>query len=134
MIIGFTGTRDGMSHKQLKALRAHFEECSRSASTLITEFHHGDCIGADVEANDIVRTFGIKTHGHPPTMSRYRAFSKCDVWFEPKGYLERNQDIVDACEVLIVAPRTNHEVQRSGTWATYRSAKRIGRGTIMLER
>lgn len=131
MIIGFTGTREGMNHKQLVNLRTYFKK----VSTTIAEFHHGDCVGADVEANDIARTFGIKTHGHPPVSEQYRAFSKCDVWLPVKEYLSRNQDIVDVCDTLIVAPQTNTEVIRgSGTWATYRSAKRMGRDIVMLER
>ncbi len=130
MIIGFTGTRDGMNHRQLKRLREYLTE----RKSEITEFHHGDCVGADVEANDIARTFGIKTYGHPPLAPRHRAFSRCDVWFAPRQYLERNQDIVDVCETLIVAPRKNIEITRSGTWATYRDAKSLGRDIVMLTR
>ncbi len=131
MIIGFTGTRSGMSAKQIADLKTYFKK----SGTSIAEFHHGDCVGADVEANNIARDFGFKTCGHPPTNERWRAFSKCDIWFEAKDYLDRNQDIVDACDTLIVAPRTNTEVKRgSGTWATYRDAYRIGRTTVMLER
>ena len=40
MKIGFTGTRDGMSIRQLVVLRTQFAKHA-------TEFHHGDCIGAD---------------------------------------------------------------------------------------
>ncbi len=130
MIVGFTGTQFGMNHKQRTNLRSYFKKC---AST-ITEFHHGDCVGADVEANDIARTFGIKTAGHPPIIPGKRAYSTCDIWFPAKQYLERNQDIVDICDTLIVAPRVNTELIRSGTWATYRDAIAIGRDIVMLER
>ena len=119
-----------MNHAQLKALREFFTKHSSE----ITAFHHGDCIGADVEANDIARTFGIETCAHPPQLKRYRAYAKSDVWYAEKPYIERNHDIVDICEVLLVAPREQVGITRSGTWATYRFAIAIGRPTIILER
>ena len=45
----------------------------------------------------------------------------------PKGYLDRNHDIVDAADVLIAAPSGTTEKRRSGTWATVRYARKLGR-------
>jgi hypothetical protein len=141
---GFTGTQIGMSDRQKEALRALFERDT------IDEFHHGDCVGADYEAHVIVwgLTFGPTIVIHPPTIRSKRAF--CFGYDHPtrprrwrahgivqlpaKPYLDRNHDIVDQTDTLIAAPRTNDEEQRSGTWATVRYARRLGRPIIMLER
>lgn len=128
MIAGFTGTQHGMSMRQFGKLQWVFRERS------ITEFHHGDCIGADAGANRVARQFHIKTAGHPPLYDKKRAFCECDIWFPPMSYLDRNHAIVDICDVLLVAPLTNQEQVRSGTWATWRYATNLGREIIMLER
>jgi hypothetical protein len=47
---------------------------------------------------------------------------------EPKLYMERNHDVVHACDFLLALPGTDHEVVRSGTWATVRYARKIARG------
>ena len=44
----------------------------------------------------------------------------------PKPYLDRNRDIVDACEVLLATP-DGPERLRSGTWSTVRYARKIGK-------
>jgi hypothetical protein len=42
MIIGFTGTRYGMTDKQKSSLQSILSKLET-----ITEVHHGDCIGAE---------------------------------------------------------------------------------------
>lgn len=130
MIVGFTGTQEGMSLKQKENLRWFFD------SMAITELRHGDCIGADEQAHDILldSTIGyedsVRIFLHPPANPSKRAY--CDIGrttyvkvtrLEEKDYLDRNKDIVDASQLLIVAPRTYDEEIRSGTWSTYRYAK-----------
>jgi hypothetical protein len=44
-----------------------------------------------------------------------------------KPYLVRNHEIVDDSQVLIAAPKEFTEQLRSGTWATIRYARKIGR-------
>jgi len=120
--IGFTGTQVGMTNKQ----RAAVYELLTFLQ--VDEFHHGDCIGADVEAHRIVfRYFGAEVlHVHPPDKDAKRAFCRTGTLYEPKSYLSRNRDIVNATRVLIAAPQ-GKEVLYSGTWSTVRYARKAKR-------
>ena len=132
MIVGFTGTRQGMTDGQCSYLEHALKELGA------TEFHHGDCIGADSQAAYLVRSMGnIKIVCHPPEVSTYRAnvpLRTEDIMLEPKPYIARNHDIVDACEHLLVGVRRNVEELRSGTWATFRYAEACGRPITIIER
>jgi hypothetical protein len=95
----------------------------------ITEFHHGDCVGADAEAHRIA-SFILgpeKIWVHPPLNEKKRAFSADGHKLPPKDYLERNHDIVDAATVVFATPKTQGETLRSGTWATVRYAQKQDR-------
>ena len=130
MKVGFTGTRFGMSYKQKEALSNLLYE------TLDEEFHHGDCLGADYEADSIARKWGYEIVIHPPEDKKYRAFcaQSGDTVWEPAPYLERNRDIVDSTDKLIAAPKSGKEELRSGTWATIRYARKMGKEVVILER
>ncbi len=132
MIIGFTGTRKGMTDAQCSHIEFILMQLGCS------EFHHGDCVGADSQAAYLVRSLGtIKIVAHPPVRENFRAkvpLRPMDRSLVPKPYLQRNHDIVDACDHLLVAPKSNEEEQRSGTWATYRYARSCGRPITMIER
>lgn len=128
MRVGFSGTRQGMSRKQKSRVQELLEQLKPEW------FHHGDCIGADEEAAGIASKLGIKLESHPPENTRYRAFCPYDVIHEPKPYIERNHDIVDAVEFMIFTPATDQEVLRSGTWAIWRYAQRVKRTSILLIR
>lgn len=117
MIIGFTGTQKGMTYfqkQQVELLLLGIEG----------EFHHGDCIGADAEAHDIAEKY-LKCIIHPPINNDKRAFKKANIILEPKEYLDRNKDIVKACERLIATPEEYQEQLRSGTWSTVRYARKM---------
>jgi len=130
MKVGFTGTQTGMSQHQKEQFVLKLYELGP------TEFHHGDCIGADAEAHDIVREFfpDVKIHIHPPIYSNKRAFKKGDIIYEKDHYLSRDRRIVEFVEFLIGTPKTNEEELRSGTWATIRHARKTGKKHIVLER
>lgn len=130
MKIGFTGTQIGMSQSQKEQFVLQLYELNP------TEFHHGDCIGADAEAHDIVREFfpDVKIVGHIPKSNGKRAFRKCDEYRDPLPYLERDRKIVDETEFLFGAPKTDDEILRSGTWATIRYSKKIAKPRKILER
>ena len=51
-IVGFTGTRQGMTDDQKCALRKLLSEIARNGSFPLL-FHHGDCVGSDEEAHEI---------------------------------------------------------------------------------
>lgn len=48
------------------------------------------------------------------------------VEYMPKGtdYMARNDRLVELCQLLLAFPSTASEVQRSGTWATVRRARK----------
>lgn len=114
--VGFTGTRQGMTVGQLSSVA----ELLRRYDCL----HHGDCEGADKQAHQIARESGMRVIGHPPLNPAIRAWCECDVLLDPKDYLSRNHDIVDAIAELIAAPAEDQERLRSGTWATIRYARK----------
>lgn len=122
MYVGFTGTQVGMTPAQVLRVR----------EILIVSFPdpsemwglHGDCIGADAEFHQIVRRLGGKIWLHPPTNPAKRAFCDYDRIETPAEYKTRNHAIVDHSEVMLATPKEASEVQRSGTWATARYAKK----------
>lgn len=140
--VGFTGTQSGMSLGQKKYFRDRFVDLALQArkDKIHLYFHHGDCIGADANAHDIVAElklalpFVITIYVHPPLDGRKRAYRQGDFMMPTKPYIERNHDIVDACSLLFVTPKTNVEEIRSGTWATYRYAMKKGVPVYMVSR
>lgn len=113
MKIGFTGTRDGMSHPQWLAVKQLLE------SNPVEELHHGDCIGADEEVHQLAISLDIpKIVVHPPKDNKLRAYCQGHVTMPALPYLERDMNIVKATTHVIGAPRTKNRVKRSGTWQT----------------
>lgn len=116
--IGFTGTRAGMSFAQLRTVKRLLCEIS------LSETHSGDCIGADADFMECVdQMSAIYSVGHPPNKRTLRAFCHYQCTLFPKGFLERNRDIVDASQLLIACPKSREEETRSGTWYTVRYAR-----------
>ena len=113
MKVGFTGTRAGMTHEQ--KLQLHYL-LSLGSLDGEDEFHHGGAVGADTEACRMAVEAGFRPVLYP---ARH----------DP---LERNRKIVDACVVLLAAPKSAKPELRSGTWATIRYAQKVGRRIIML--
>ena len=139
MNVGFTGTRKGMTDEQKVALSQELRLYEGS-----WEFHHGDCIGADAEAHDIVwdqmHDLGryLTICVHPPEDNKLRAFKSVDGGldvrtFNPKPYILRNHDIVDMTDVLIAAPASQERSStRTGTWATVRYARKQGKEVLII--
>lgn len=119
--IGFTGAREGMSDHQKSALTYFLSGIKKPCF-----FHHGDCLGSDYTAHAIALKRGFQVVLHPPDNTKMRAFaSGAFSTLPPKDYLERNGDIVRACDRLYATPSGEEKEQpRSGTWATIRLAAR----------
>jgi hypothetical protein len=126
--VGFTGTRYGMNSIQAKIFAEFI------GSLPLTEFHHGDCLGADHQAHDIVRHVhpAAMIVGHPPIAKTGRAYCKFDLEFEAKPYIERNHEIVDSTQFLVATPKEVQEKLRSGTWSTVRYADKLGRKMLII--
>jgi hypothetical protein len=126
--IGVTGTRYGGTAFQLEQA----EHALRRCAFRDTHLHTGGCVGFDAQAVEIAQRCGMIIHLHPPTDTRRMARMLVDIMHPPLPFLARNQAIVDACAVLLAAPRSEKEEQRSGTWATIRYARRVGKRVLML--
>lgn len=120
-VVGFSGTQNGTTREQEVWL------AQRLLALAATELHHGDCVGADATAHRLGRFLGLRVVIHPPLDESRRAFCPdADEVLPRKPYLDRNRDIVDACEVLLATP-DGPERLRSGTWSTVRYGRRVGK-------
>ncbi len=124
MIVGFTGTQEGMTDAQYEAVRDLLVELAPD------EGRHGDCVGADDDFDGICHELGIPVVIHPPSNPRKRAFCKGARKVMPeKDYIPRNRDIVNASTVLIGTPKDDvmpTDFRGQGTWSTINYANKVG--------
>lgn len=132
MNLGFTGTREPLANAQLLSLGEWLKR-----QTDITQFLHGACVGADATATLLVKGhFGrlVEAHaypGHIPSMTSEPAMSVSAIRHPPAHTLSRNRAIVEACDLLLACPKGPEE-PRSGTWATVRYARKLGRPIVVI--
>jgi hypothetical protein len=136
VILGFTGTRQGALPPQALRIRSFIENLKPS------EVHHGCCMGADEMFHLTCLQLKIPLYLHPgvnhegkcPTRMYSFDLTKDKVVkvFDEKPFLDRDRDIVDACDVLLAAPKGKEEELRSGTWATIRYAKKVGKIVVLV--
>lgn len=127
---GFTGTREGLTGKQVGELTLFLSVRQFDA------FHHGACLGADEKAVEIVSILNarpvIVAHPGPETAySSRRAVRLSDEVRPVKHFLTRNCDIVNETDILIACPE-GPEKQRSGTWATIRYARKLKKPIVIF--
>jgi hypothetical protein len=124
MIGAFTGTQRGMKVPQWNTLRklVALRQKGEFELTPLTEWHHGDCIGADAQSHELALFHHIPVHLHPMTPDLKRAFClRATVTHQPKPPLERNIDMVNVSRILYATPRQTYNVPRgSGTWHAIR--------------
>lgn len=139
MILGFTGTRKGLTAEQLAVFNetlAVFNETVGRAIAPLEAFHHGSCVGADVEAAMAVAAIFPTTRiiAHPGRVDDlWNGVSYVDhVTLPAKPPLARNRDIVEACDLLLACPYWMFERQRGGTWYTVRFARRMGKRVSII--
>lgn len=114
-----------------------------SFSTDLT-FLHGMCIGADEDFDQILQTSKQCWPSFKPTIVGYPGVTKSgkiyrrswickpDVILEERQFLDRNRDIASICDLLWACPKEEEEQLRSGTWATTRYARKLGKPVIIF--
>jgi len=117
MIVGFTGTRAGMTAQQKRLVRDMLQALEPEHVV------HGDCIGADADFHTICQELNIDIHIRPSLLHTRAYCSGAKVVHEAGPPLARNRDIVDEANVMLATPKTQNEVLRSGTWAAIRYAR-----------
>lgn len=105
-VIGFTGTRAGMTGDQSYAVARILQTLFKGGPA---QFHHGGALGADHEASTLAGAIGYMPILHPGG--------------DAKRNIARNHEIVEVSKVMIAAPFAGKEMLRSGTWATIRYAQ-----------
>lgn len=127
MIVGFTGTRNGMTPEQKQAVRVLLREF-RTAGALDDLAIHGDCIGADADFDTRARGIGWDVACRPCTYANMRAYTGAYEIAPPTSPMARNREIAKQCDVLIGCPPNDVELKRgSGTWATIRYGVKYGK-------
>lgn len=127
MHISFSGSRDGYNAWQAKQL----EDFLRQNRDRIRSASHGSCRGADIQFHELIRRVCGKLvyiAVYPSTAATAAPIPR-DANFvaAPRPPLTRNPDIINAGkDLLLLTPKEMSEVQRSGTWSSYRYAKRHG--------
>lgn len=140
MKVSFTGSQRGLTGRQWTKLLDLLRELKPSVVA------HGGCIGADDAVDDLAVELGIFRAIFPsdhPTKAlpfdHFVAKRGADragggfTWAAVKAPLARNPDIVAVGELLIACPKEVREVIRSGTWATVRLARRVGKRVVVID-
>jgi hypothetical protein len=130
--IGFTGTQKGVTAFQREQVWNILHQ--------LTTFrgHHGQCVGADIDFDQIARNckgfMGMNIY--PSNVFGKQGWCQIDptrdVVYSPCDPLVRNNKIVGNTNLLIVCPKEDRMIMRSGTWATYRYAKGIGQHIVLI--
>src|SRR5262245_17306051 len=123
MILGFTGTRNGMTPSQRRAFLTVLTEL------LPERLLHGACVGADEDAARLARLYSpwsVRVVALPGKFAdgranRFRSAAALADSQEVEGerkHLERNRDIVRRSDLLVACPCLMGEQVAGGTWRT----------------
>ena len=122
MIIGFTGTRSGMSSKQKEEVAKLLDSHDMINTTVL----HGGCIGADIDFHELCE-------GAPNDLKYRGEYKDADVIHSSQTHFKRNRDIVDRCDILIATPY-NDDSSKGGTWYTIKYAQKLNKQVIIINR
>lgn len=131
-IVGFTGTQKGMTAAQFHNVWAQLQTWAPGVSYGV----HGACVGADDQFDQMLVALEIPRVIRPCTIAHMRV--RCEnrgtvlALFDPSPPLDRNRDIVYESDIVFVTPKTMEEELRSGTWATFRYARKLKRHTMIF--
>lgn len=136
-VIAFTGTRRGLSRSQYQAL---VEVLSAFPGAPV---HNGAAHGADRECLAALTKLGPRNVHYWPSNESQREYAfrwGTDFERHPLGAkfnpmlppLDRNRRMVEAATVVVACPQGYAEELRSGTWATVRHARRLGRRLVIV--
>lgn len=131
MRMTFTGTRSGMTPKQLSKVMESFRSL-RTASELQILIH-GACHGADREAHKLVTHRIMYPCNTEQAIWAMAAKKDGDIVYPIiSDSIKRNHVMVDEGNVVVAAPATKTEIFRgSGTWATIRYARKCQKRLII---
>jgi hypothetical protein len=97
----------------------------------VTGIVHGDCVGADAEADAIAATLGLARYAYPSNAYRYRAHRDrdgCVFLGPPSPPLQRNAWIIRDGAACVGLPRAFSR----GTWRAIEIARSLGRPLLVL--
>lgn len=134
MKVGFTRTRAGLQAAQRAALGTFL---LMDLSERVTEFVHGSCQGADVQAARLARHIfdaGCRIVARPgPDGDPCRDESGVDDETMPgKNHFARNRDIVLATELLVACPPCKPMPPSGGTLYTVKFARKQKRPLVII--
>jgi len=130
--VGITATRHGLTDAQRLTLGTALADAwLKDEGSIAHRFHHGDCVGGDVEGAQIARRQGYRVVAHPPINPRLRAYWPSDEVLPERDYHARNRAIVDASWLVIGCP-DGPERDRSGTWSTIRYARQTSARVVVI--
>lgn len=127
MILGFTGTRRGMTPAQRAALPAVL-------ATLPGRVLHGGADGADKEFHRFIVAAGMPNDGIEIYPTGHRCGWIGYDWFlhDLMSPLVRNRIMAERCDHLLACPAEPDEQLRSGTWATVRYARKADKPITLI--
>ena len=131
-IIGFTGSRDGMTDQQKTNVMKSVALVRKAKERVCVV--HGDCIGADADFHHICLAFEVLIYIRPCTFENMRAYSKnVKTEYPPERPMARNRKIVADANIMFACP-PNMEVIKSGsgTWATIGFARKANKPLLIF--
>lgn len=134
MIIGFTGTRQGMTESQTSIVEGILKYWQQRGVTI--EVVHGDCVGADADFDHICAKLSIPRSIRPCTFMNMRAWTNlkgAQVKAEPERPMARNRAIVADADFMIACPPNTERIKKgSGTWATIGFTEKANKPLVIV--